>query len=191
MVTERPTVVLMVGEPGSGKTTLGSALARVLRIPFLARDDVRTGIWFTGGAWGDAPGPAPSPEHAVDAFLTLVEQMATLGVSAVVEYVFRASRPQDLDRLIEVADCVVVRTTCGDAAGRRVARDLADRLLARRPVLDALGHDTIESQVEASTARMAAVTEQMRVDFDLPVLDVDTDGGYEPSMDEIVAFVTR
>jgi predicted kinase len=49
----RPTVILMLGEPGSGKTELGTTLARALRVPFLARDDVRTGLYFTAGAWAD------------------------------------------------------------------------------------------------------------------------------------------
>ena len=74
-------MVLMVGEPGSGKTGLGTQLARELRIPFVARDDVRTGLYFTAGAWGDRPGPPPPGDEATETFLRLVETLAGLGVS--------------------------------------------------------------------------------------------------------------
>ncbi len=93
----RPTVILVLCEPGSGKTELGTTLARTLRVPFLARDDVRTGLYFTTGAWGDQPGPPPSRDEATGTFLCLVETMAGLGVSCVAEYVIRDDRPEDLD----------------------------------------------------------------------------------------------
>ena len=187
----RPTVILMVGEPGSGKTELGIRLARSLRIPFLARDDVRTGLYFTAGAWGDRPGLPPPRDDATGTFLSLVETMAGLGVSCVVEYVVRDDRPEDLERITSVAHCVGVRTWCDDAPARRAAREQADLLLRRPPVLAALGYEAIDEHVTQATAHMAAVTAQMRTAFDFPVLAVSTDDGYDPSLPEIVEFVAR
>lgn len=179
----------MVGEPGSGKTTLGTALARELRVPFLARDDVRTGRWFTSGAWSGAPGPPPTREEAVETFLALVERFVSLEVSCVVEYVFGEDRPRELDRITSVADCVVVRTSSADAPVRRAARDRTDRLLNRASVLESLGYTDIDGHARESASRMAEVTEGMRIVFDLPTIDVQTDDGWVPSLDKIVEFV--
>ena len=44
----------MTGAPGSGKSTLARQLSVAIRVPFLARDDIRGGLLFTEGAWGDA-----------------------------------------------------------------------------------------------------------------------------------------
>jgi predicted kinase len=187
----KPTVILMVGEPGSGKTALGTKLARTLRVPFLARDDVRTGLYFTTGAWGDQPGPPPPRDDATGTFLSLVETMAGLGVSCVVEHVIRDDRPEDLERITRVAHCVGVRTWCDDAPVRRATREQADPLLRRPSVLAALGYGTIDEHVAQATTHMAAVTAQMRTAFDFPVLAVSTHDGHDPSIPEIVEFVAR
>jgi predicted kinase len=186
-----PTVVLMVGEPGSGKTTLGTRLARALRIPFLARDDVRMGLYFTSGAWSERPGPPPPRDEATGTFLRVVETMTGLGVSCVAEYVLRDDRPEDLARLTSAARCVAVRTWCDDAPARQAGREQADGLLQRQPVLDALGYRAVDEHVAQAAAHMAAVTARMTTVFDFPVLAVETNDGYDPPLAEIVDFVTR
>lgn len=56
-------------------------------------------------------------------------------------------------------------------------------------MLDALGYRTIEEHVASATARMAVVTSEMRASFDFPLLRVETNDSYEPSLDEIIEFV--
>jgi predicted kinase len=176
-VGQRPRVVLLTGEPGSGKTELGLELARALHVPFLARDQVRRGLYLTAGGWSDEPVPAPTADEAVEVFLRIAEALVGNGVSCVIEYVVRTDRPEDLARITEAADCVVVVTWCANPAARRAARDRSDLLLGRDP------------DAEAERAeRMARVSKEMRRDFDLPVLRVQTDDGYDPELDEIVAF---
>jgi predicted kinase len=187
---DRARVVLITGEPGSGKSTLGGELARALRIPFLARDDVRGGLFFTQGSWTDAPGELPSSDEAVDALLRLVETAARLGVSLVVEYVVRRGRPGELERLTAIADCVVLVTSCADARTRFVQRSLDDRLLNRPAVLDALGYPSIEAHAADAAVRMDAVRNEMRTELDLPRLHVGTDDGYAPALDQLIEFVT-
>lgn len=186
----RPRIVLITGEPGSGKTTLGDELARALRIPFLARDDVRGGLFFTAGSWTEAPVDVPSAESAVEAFLALVETFAGRGVSCVVEYVVRTDRADDLERLTRAADCVVVRTECSDPVERLVERNRTDRLLGRGPVLDALGFDSIDEHTADMLRRMEQVRAEMRTRFEMPTLEVRTDDGFDPALDEIVRFAT-
>ncbi len=183
--------MLITGEPGSGKSTLGATLAGALRVPFIARDDVRGGLFFTQGSWTDAPGELPSSDEAVETLLRLVETAAGLGVSLVVEYVVRRGRPRDLERLTAVSDCVVLITSCGDARQRFVQRSLDDRLLNRPVVLDALGYVSIDEHTNDAAARMDAVIAEMRTEFDVPTMHVTTDDGYVPDLDQIIEFVTN
>jgi predicted kinase len=189
-MTGRARVVLITGVPGSGKTTLGTEISRALQIPFLARDDVRRGMFFTRGAWTARPGPLPTRDEAVDTFLRIVETIASQGVSCVVEYVVPRERPADLGRLVTAGDCVVVITGCRDPLGRVARRERGDRLLNRQPVLDALGGATIDDLMGPALARMRSVGERMQTEFDLPVLRVTTDDGYDPPIEAVLAFVT-
>ena len=189
VLNDRARVVLLTGAPGSGKSTLGSELARSLRIPFIARDDVRGGLFFTDGAWTPNPRRVPTSDEAVETLLRMVESTAGLGVSCIVEYVVRRGRPGDWARITAAADCVVLLTTCRDAMSRFTHREMNDALLNRRPVLEALGHASIEDHTTRAVSRMESVVDDMRTDFDVPVLQVATDQGYQPSLDQIIEFI--
>jgi predicted kinase len=189
MLNERSRVVLITGAPGSGKSTLGTELASSLRIPFVARDDVRGGLFFTEGAWTSKPRRIPTSDEAVETLLRLVETNAGLGVSCIVEYVIRQGRPDDWARITAAADCVVLLTMCRDAMARFADREMNDALMNRRPVLDALGHAGVEAHTSDAILRMESVVDEMRTDFDVPMLQVRTDHGYTPSLDQIIDFV--
>ena len=186
----KPRVVLLTGAPGSGKSTLGSELARQLRVPFIARDDVRGGLLFSAGAWADKLERFPTGDEAVEIFLTTLEGLLKSGVSCVAEYVVRENRPQDLERITALSDCVVITTKCADSMERVRSRNMKDRLIANKAVLDALGLASVEEHTEAVVARMHDVSDEMRHAFPVPLLEVDTSSGYSPSLEDIVAFAT-
>lgn len=79
----RPTVILVTGSLGSGKSTLGRELGAALRVPMLARDDVRGGLFFTAGAWTPQVERIPAADEATDAFLSLVESLIVSGAGSV------------------------------------------------------------------------------------------------------------
>jgi hypothetical protein len=186
----RPRTALVTGAPGSGKSTLARELALRLRSPFIARDDVRGGLFFSAGAWGDELERVPPGDEAVEVFLSTVEVLLTSGVSCIIEYVVRGDRADELDRITALGDCVVIMTTCEDPMGRVEARNLVDRLALNHAVLRAGGFCSIEEHTEAVVARMRGVQDEMLLSFSVPVLEVDTNSGYVPSLDEVAAFVT-
>jgi len=187
----RPRLILVTGAPGTGKTTLGTTLAAPLRLPFIARDAVRGGLLFSAGAWNDELTTLPGGDEAVETFLQIVEDLLARNVSCVVEYVVRSTRPADLDRLCAAGDCRVIVTSCEDSMARVVRRNRLDRLIANPGVLRAVGVTTIEEHTALVVERMRLVEIDMRTDFPAPVLRIDTTDGYDPDIEEIIAFATQ
>lgn len=69
-------------------------------------------------------------------------------------------------------------------------RNATDRLIANPAVLRAVGLATVAEHTDMAVRRMAAVAAEMRIDFPLPTLEVDTTDGYRPDIEAILAFVT-
>lgn len=189
MVGPRPWLVVVTGEPGSGKSTLGRDLARRLRLPFLSRDDVRWGLFASAGVWTDQAQELPDRDTAREAFLQIVEETARRGVSAVLELIVFQDRPEELERLLAVADVLVVLTTCRDAADRALRREQTDWLHNQPSVLAAFGHRSIDDHLRDGAEQVDAVRRAMVTSFDAPVLEVRTDDGYDPSLDRVADWV--
>ena len=178
---------MVTGEPGSGKTTLGTALGLALRVPFLSRDHVRGGLLATAGLWtNDLEAPAPR-EAAVDVLVDIVEHVAARGVSLVIEFIVTPDREAAFRRMTAAAATLVIITSADGSAGRAAARDRADPLIVRPEVLDALGYSSIDDYVNGPERQQ--IRTQMRLDFDLPVLPVRTDDGYDPSIGAILDWI--
>jgi hypothetical protein len=180
---------MVTGEPGSGKTSLGLALAGALRVPFVSRDHVRGGLLATAGLWGGALVGATRPprEVAVDAFVEILEVAAGRGVTVVAEFLVTPQRVEAMRRLEAAFDCVVLLTSADDARARADRRDRNDPLLNRPEVLDALGYRSIDEYVAAPERERVRL--EMQIDVALPLLRVATDEGYEPALDGIVGWV--
>jgi predicted kinase len=52
MPTAKPLIILILGLPGAGKTTLGKKIASELRLPFISKDDIKVRLFDVYG-WKD------------------------------------------------------------------------------------------------------------------------------------------
>ncbi len=187
----QPTLVLVTGAPGSGKTTLSRSLAETLRLPWLSRDRLRTGLFFALGGWSEEPEAVPSRKESIDVFLEAVELLLARRVSVVADYVLlREGFPKGC-RIPHLAKCVIVETSTPCATDRYLNRLRNDPFLNRPAVLRALGHSSIDDALTERSAGASAIGPLL---FDvantgLRTVTVDTTDGYVPSFEEIVEFV--
>lgn len=65
-----PTLIVVAGRPGSGKTTLAHALARAVRCPVISRDEIKEGFVNATGEPGEQGDDVQ--RHVSDAFFDAV-----------------------------------------------------------------------------------------------------------------------
>jgi predicted kinase len=170
---DRPTLVVVSGRPGSGKTTLAHALAGALGCPAICRDEIREGVVRAGT-------PDPGMRHTLATFFAVVTLLLDAGVTTVAEAAFqdRLWRP-GLEPLLERARVRVV--LCAVPAG--IARDrISDRL---RTTANRAAHDDagLLRRIDAGEASWEPIS------LPLPTLTVDTSDGYRPALADVLAFV--
>lgn len=168
--------------PGSGKTTLGWQLSRRLHVPFVCRDDIKSGMHVT---YDDEVGTDTwrFAERAFACFYGVVRDLLRGGVSIVCEAAFHARRSEpELVKLHELAHLVHVRvTTPATVSLRRYRQRAVDGL--RHPA-----HDDLRFADEMESGRKPIDV----YDLHLPCATVDVDGtdGWIPSLDDVTDFVT-
>ncbi|MDF6044553.1 AAA family ATPase [Streptomyces sp. JH14] len=177
-----PTLVVVSGGPGTGKTTLAHTLAQELGCPAIIRDEIKQGlVMSTPGHRSGGNDPLNLP--TLEAFFGVLKALLQASVTLVAEAAFqdRVWRPR-LEPLAELAQIRVIRcSTPAAVAHHRIvhrAQHIAHRAAhGDQALLDAIaaGEHSLDSFVPIS--------------LDVPTLVVDTLDGYSPSLPDIASFV--
>jgi predicted kinase len=161
-----PTVIVISGRPGAGKTTLAHAVARAVGCPAICRDEIREGIVRAGT-------PDDGMRHTFETFWATLRLLTEAGVTVVAEAAFqdRLWRPHLPALPAEV----------------RIVRCEVDAAVARERIRGRLG-DPGRGAHDDRGHLERPVTAWEPIALDVPTLVVDTTDGYSPGLDAIVAF---
>jgi predicted kinase len=177
----RPFVVVLSGAPGSGKTTLGWQLSRLLHVPFLSRDDTKTGLHVTHRS----DDPAETLRFSIDAFETFYATARFLveaGVSVIIEAAFHAGiSERSIAELAARADIVHIALITDPTIALHRYRERALAGL-RHPA-----HDDLRYADEMASGRKDVSIYQISIPQ--PTLLVNGADGWSPPLTDMAEFV--
>src|SRR6478735_6516907 len=92
MPDRTPTLVVVSGPPGSGKTTLAHAIAQALPCPAICRDQIKEGMAHAEGQDFQGGNGDPLTQRTLRRFFEVVRVLVAAGVTVGAEAAFQDPR---------------------------------------------------------------------------------------------------
>lgn len=173
-LVSRPTLIVVSGPAGSGKTTLAHRLAAAVGCPALCRDELKEGmVAATPGFVAATSDPLTVRTYSL--FFTTIRLFLENGVTHVAEAAFQhAAWARGLEPLRPLAELRIVRCHVDPAVAQARAEQRSQEQPARAAHDDA-GHFAIARSFEPLA-------------LEVPTLDIDTSNAAATDIDAVVAF---
>lgn len=169
-----PTLILVTGPAGTGKTTLAHELAAAVGCPALCRDEIKEGMVASHPGFVAAPAD-PLTVRTFAVFFDTIALLLRHEVTLVAEAAFQHHLwTRGLETLDDLARLKVIRCRAPAAVAHR-------RVLARMS-----SQHSRAAHADAEHIAHAAPFDAIHLDE--PTIDVHTEDGWRPGLTEITAF---
>lgn len=181
MQSSAPTLVIVSGAPGSGKTTLAHRLAADLCLPLISKDELKEALADAIGVPPDVPASMRLGAVAYAVLYFVAQQLLEARTGLIIESNFRRGVSEaELKPLLAWSDpCLIQCTAPPEVVLRRYAErhDQGDRHPAH-----------LDADRAAMLADDLAAGRFEPLDLSVPALVVDTTDGWHPSYEDVRDF---
>lgn len=180
-MNRKPKCVIVTGRAGAGKTTLAKRLGQRLWMPVISRDEIKEGYVNTFGVKHDRLPPG-TDGLVSDFFFGVANQYLAGNISIIIEAAFQHKVWEfRMPRIFESASPLIVLCSVDDtlAARRHLQRGLEN------PEREFYHSDNRVVHYR-KTGEFLSPASYTAPKFDIPTIEVSTDGEYFPAVDEIV-----